>query len=186
MTRLFLQIGCTSMIRKILLVVGLLLCFYPYISKMFTEKQHQDVMDLYEKEVEEMSRDECEANIEEADVYNNLLAQAVYSEHYEEVLNPLGNGIMGILTIPKIDVKLPIYHGTSEEVLNQGVGHVYRTSLPIGGKNAHCLLAAHRGLPEATLFTRLDEMGIGDMFYLSIMGKLLSYKVCEIQTISPE
>lgn len=143
-------------------------------------------MSAYEKTVEKVSLDECKEELREAQNYNSLLACDIRQENYDKLLNPMGNGIMGILWVPKIDVKLPIYHGTSEEVLSQGVGHIYGTSLPVGGDATHCLLAAHRGLPEATLFTHLDEMGIGDLFYLNIMGKLLSYKVCEIQTISPE
>ena len=93
---------------------------------------------------------------------------------------------MGYLEIPRIDVELPIYHGTSEEVLEKGAGHLEATALPIGGKNRHPVISAHRGLPSAELFTRLDEMEIGDWFYLSVLDETLAYEVDKITVIEPE
>ena len=107
-------------------------------------------------------------------------------DNYEEVLNLNGDGVMGYLEIPRIDVELPIYHGTSEEVLEKGAGHLEATALPIGGKNRHPVISAHRGLPSAELFTRLDEMEIGDWFYLSVLDETLAYEVDKITVIEPE
>ncbi|MCC2748848.1 sortase, partial [[Eubacterium] rectale] len=88
-----------------------------------------------------------------------------------------GQGVMGSIRIPKIDVNLPIYHGTSEDALAVGAGHLYGTSLPVGGKSTHSVITGHRGLPNSLLFTRLDEMKKGDSFYIEVMGKTLGYKV---------
>ena len=112
---------------------------------------------------------------------NGLLSD----ENYESLLNS-GTGIMGNIEIPKISVNLPIYHGTSEEVLSNGIGHLQGTSLPIGGMNTRSVLTGHRGLPNAKLFTRLDEMEKGDLFYLNIFGKTLAYQVNKIEIIEPE
>ena len=105
---------------------------------------------------------------------------------YDEVLDPNGDGLMGSIEIPKIQAKLAIYHGLSKNVLEKGVGHVEGTSLPIGGESTHAVLAAHRGLPNAKLFTDLDQMEVGDIFILHILGKNLAYKVDQIKTVLPE
>ena len=111
----------------------------------------------------------------------------VLPENYEEVLNINGDGVMGYVNIPKIDVYLPIYHGTSEEVLQEGAGHLEATALPIGGNNRHSVISAHRGLPSAELFTRLDdEMEIGDVFYIHVLERTLAYEVDQIEIILPE
>ena len=96
-----------------------------------------------------------------------------------------GGGVMGTIRIPKISVKLPIYHGTSESALASGAGHLYGSSLPVGGKNTHAVITGHRGLVEAMMFTRLDEMHVGDYFYIEVMGRTLGYKVDRISVIEP-
>lgn len=97
-----------------------------------------------------------------------------------------GGGVMGTIHIPKISVRLPIYHGTSESALASGVGHLYGSSLPVGGKSTHAVLTGHRGLVEAAMFTRLDEMRVGDYFYIEVMGRTLGYQVDRITVIEPE
>ena len=105
-------------------------------------------------------------------------------DNYLEVLNT--DGIMGRLTIPKIGVDLPIYHGSSEESLQKGVGHIESTSLPIGGEYRHAVLTGHRGLPNAELFTRLDELTVGDTFYIHVLDRTLAYQVDQITTVEPD
>lgn len=104
-------------------------------------------------------------------------------ENYDDVLNV--DGVMGYIEIPKIGVKLPIYHGTSEEVLERGAGHIESTALPIGGAYRHSVISGHRGLPSAELFTRLDEMELGDIFFIHVLGQRLAYEVDQITTIEP-
>jgi sortase A len=104
---------------------------------------------------------------------------------YQRLLNADG-GVMGSIIIPKISVDLPIYHGTSDDVLAQGAGHLYGTSLPVGGASTHSVLTGHRGLPNALLFTRLDEMKKGDAFYVKVLGTTLAYKVYSITVVKPE
>ncbi|WP_420868055.1 class C sortase [Bifidobacterium simiarum] len=105
-------------------------------------------------------------------------------KEYQSLLNS-GDGVMGTIRVPKVSIKLPIYHGTSEEALASGAGHLYGTSLPVGGKSTHSVITGHRGLVEALMFTRLDEMKVGDFFYIEVMGETLGYKVDRITVIEP-
>ena len=103
---------------------------------------------------------------------------------YQRLLDT-GDGVMGSIRIPKISVNLPIYHGTSEQTLASGAGHLYGSSLPVGGKNTHAVITGHRGLVDAMMFTRLDEMRVGDYFYIEVMGRTLGYRVDRISVIEP-
>ena len=103
---------------------------------------------------------------------------------YQSLLDS-GSGVMGTIRIPKISVRLPIYHGTSQSALASGAGHLYGSSLPVGGRSAHAVITGHRGLVEAMMFTRLDEMHVGDYFYIEVMGRTLGYKVDRISVIEP-
>lgn len=105
---------------------------------------------------------------------------------YSHVLDMEDSGVMGALEIPKISLYLPIYHGTSQEVLEKGIGHLEGTSIPIGGKNTHAVLTGHRGLPSAELFSNLDQLERNDEFYIHILGKTLAYKVFQVETVKPE
>lgn len=107
-------------------------------------------------------------------------------EEYENLLNPQGNGIMGSIMIPSIDVNLPIFHGTEEEELRAGCGHLQGTSLPVGGQGTHAVLAAHRGLPSAKLFTDLERLKCKDIFYITIMNEKIAYEIDQIKTVLPE
>ncbi len=108
------------------------------------------------------------------------------SHPYDTLLDPNGNGLMGSIEIPKLNLKLAIYHGLGTEALENGVGHVEGTSLPIGGEGTHAVLAGHRGLPSARLFTDLDQMQIGDTFLIHVLDQTLAYKVDQIKTVLPE
>ena len=155
-------------------------------------------MSKYEQSTSNLSEENYEKLWKEAEEYNaehpvNSIVDAFDEEKdyepthpYDEVLDPNGDGLMGSIEIPKIQAKLAIYHGLSKNVLEKGVGHVEGTSLPIGGAGTHAVLAAHRGLPNAKLFTDLDQMEIGDIFILHILGKNLAYKVDQIKTVLPD
>ena len=192
--------------RNLLLLLAPVLLFaagagiflYPAISNYLAERQQTEVIHTYQAKVDEMEQAEIDAAWQEAVEYNeNLAGDPVHDpfimgsgyvlpDNYEEVLNVNGDGVMGYIDIPKIDVYLPIYHGTSEEVLEEGAGHLEMTALPIGGENRHPVISAHRGLPSAELFTRLDEMEIGDEFYIHVLDETLAYEVDQIEVILPE
>lgn len=181
-------------ILSILLGVGIFL--YPFISNFFAELNQNKVIDIYKATVEDTSKEEIEAEWEEAKIYNeNLSGDPVHDpfvvgsgyavpDNYDEVLNL--DEAMCYVEIPKLSLKLPVYHGTSEEVLRKGVGHLEMTALPIGGKNRRTVLTGHRGLPRAELFTRLDEMELGDEIDIHVLGEIHAYKVINIETVEPE
>ena len=116
----------------------------------------------------------------------NYDAEILSDDSYNSLLNLSGKGIMGTIQIPKIDVNLPIYHGTDDQVLSIGVGHVQNSSLPVGGNSTRTLLTGHRGLPNSKLFTRLDELEEGDLFFLDICGCTLAYQIYSIEVIEPD
>ena len=182
---------------RIIFLAGFLLLLYPLISNMVHQRQQSDAVASYDSAVSNRSEEEIHEILNQATEYNNMLFQSngtivdnmdtsiLSDESYNSLLNQ-ANGIMGSIEIPKIDVDLPIYHGTEDDVLSVGVGHIQGTSLPVGGENTHCVLSGHRGLPGSSLFTRLDEMKEGDLFFLSVMGETLAYKVYDIQVVDPD
>ena len=182
----------------LIFAVGAGIFLYPAISNFLAERGQQDTIRTYHAKVQTMNQEEIDAAWEEAQIYNeNLAGDPVHDpfvmgsgyvlpDNYEDVLNIEGDGVMGEIEIPKIDVDLPISHGSSEEVLEKGAGHLEMTALPIGGKNRHPVISAHRGLPSAELFTRLDEMEIGDEFYIHVLDETLAYEVDQIEVIEPE
>lgn len=182
---------------RIIFLAGFLLLLYPLISNMVHQRQQSDAVASYDSAVSNRSEEEIQEILNQVTEYNNMLFQSngaiidnmdtsiLSDESYNSLLNQ-ANGIMGSIEIPKIDVDLPIYHGTEDDVLSVGVGHIQGTSLPVGGENTHCVLSGHRGLPGSSLFTRLDEMKEGDLFFLSVMGETLAYKVYDIQVVDPD
>lgn len=180
---------------RIVFAAGLLLSCYPIASNLIKQYQQREIIATYE---EAAGQEEGKANemIDEAMNYNSLLYQSqggilegkdlFDDDIYNSMLDFTETGIMGSLLIPKIDVSLPIYHGTDEESLANGVGHIQGTSLPVGGENTHSALSGHRGLPSSKLLVRLDEMEGGDYFFIKIGVETLAYKVCEIQVVEPE
>lgn len=182
---------------NIIFVLGFLILIAPLIMN-FVQGQHQsDAVSAYKSSVSNKSEEEIEKILADAEQYNNMLFQSngavvdnldtsiLSDESYNSLLSQ-SNGVMGSIEIPKIDVDLPIYHGTSDEVLQVGIGHIQGTSLPIGGENTHCVLSGHRGLPGSKLFTRLDEMEEGDLFFIQVMGNTLAYKVNNIKVVDPD
>lgn len=185
-------------IAIIFIIVGTGIFLYPSISNYFAEKNHVEAIRNYDKMVIKIGEDSLKKEKEKAQTYNeNLSGDPVHDpfvlgsgyalpENYKEVLNISGDGIMGYIQIPKISVDLPIYHGTSEEVLEKGVGHIQNTSVPIGENSTHSVLTGHTGLPNAELFTRLDELVVGDIFYIHVLNEILTYKVYEIKVVLPD
>lgn len=170
---------------------------FPLVSRGIEGHQQEDVIATYEEDVKNVNREKLETCIEHAEQYNRnlyeknqmmLQNQNVFTEEeqYEQQLNLFGNGIMGSIQIPKIKVNLPIYHGTEEEVLSVGAGHLQESSLPVGNLHTHSVLTGHRGLPTSQLFTRLDELEKGDLFFIHTYNRTLAYEVCEIQVVLPE
>ena len=179
-------------------IMGLAILLYPAISDAWNARVQSRAIVDYESALSNMTQADYTAYFEAADQYNEALRGVSYPlmyydtleemedvPKYNDVLNVQGNGIFGYINIDKIGVQLPIYHGTSEAVLNVAVGHVQGTSVPSGGKHTHTVLSAHRGLPSAKLFTDLDEMEVGDVFTITILDKVLTYEVHEIQIVLP-
>ena len=179
----------------LLFVVGLLIVLYPTISNRWNEKRFQQLMSTYDHTVEE--KEDFSEDKEAARLYNQTLIGSkvpdafavrdnVKDTEYESLMNVSGNGIMGNIEIPAINVKLPIYHYTTDEVLKKGVGHLFGSSLPTGGDSTHCVLSAHRGLPNIKLFTDLNLLKKGDTFYIKVFDEILAYEVDSIQVVEPK
>lgn len=177
------------------LAVGITL--YPLVSNLLGEKHRSLVETRYVKAVEALDDTEIKNAKAEAEKYNNTLqtvTDAAYSkaalqqaaESYDELLNVRGDGIMGYVEIPQISVDLPIYHGTDESSLNRGVGHLLGSSLPVGGLGSHCVITGHSGLSGQKMFSDLDQLKLGDVFYLKSLDETLAYMVLNISTVLPE
>ena len=182
----------------LLFAAGAGIFLYPAVSNYLAERRQDEVIRTYQAQVDEMDQKALEAAWQEAQEYNeNLAGDPVHDpfipgsgyvlpDNYEDVLNLNGDGVMGYVEIPKIGVWLPIGHGTDEDVLSEGAGHLEMTALPVGGMNRHPVISAHRGLPGAELFTRLDELETGDEFYIHVLDRTLAYEVDQIEVILPE
>lgn len=175
-----------------ILLVGLSLLLYPTISNQWNSLHQSQAIVDYKTAMKDMVFTDYSAIFAEAEAYNAELSTIPYPlmnhsqiESYAAVLNISGTGIMGYLTIPKLDVELPIYHGTEEAVLQKAVGHLEGTGLPIGGIGNHSVLSAHRGLPRAKLFTDLDKMEMGDCFTITVLDRQLTYQVDQILVVEP-
>lgn len=180
-----------------LIAVGLATALYPFASQWISQSGQQQL--IYAQQ-QLAGQDALEQQMQLAQDYNQRLYQSsVYvrdpfeeqavqelPQDYEQQLNVLGDGVMGYLQIPAIDLQLPIYHGVTEEVLQKGVGHLPESSLPTGGENTHCVLSAHAGLNDQKLFTDLELLELGDRFTLYILGEQLTYEVDSIQTVLPD
>ena len=178
--------------------MGLMICFYPFVSSSLEQRHLKDVVATYENQMQEYDEFDKKNAISQAEKYNRFLYQSkgktmntqsgefLSFENYNAMINLAGNGVMGSIEIPKISVNLPIYHGTDDEVLSAGIGHMEGTSLPVGGENTRAVLAGHRGLPNSKLFTRLDEVEKGDYFFIKVFEEVLAYEVTDIEVIEPE
>lgn len=174
----------------LVMLVALTITFYPLISN-YVNDRYQSVLQInYDETIAEMDAQELKEALEKATVYNESLSPILSSEqntgNYESLLNPDRNGIMAYVEIPKINIHLPVYHYASPEILEQGIGHLERTALPIGGKGYHCVLTGHSGVAGKRLFSDLDQLKQGDVFYLHVLNMTLAYEVTEINTVLPE
>jgi len=174
-------------------LVGISLLLYPVVSDYWNSKTQSRAIVNYESVLKHLQPEDYSAEFAEADDYNRRLLALekplfFYKEvpGYYEALNLLENDMMGYLKIDRIGVELPIYHGTSDYVLNVGVGHLEGSSLPVGGESTHSVMSAHRGLPSAKLFTDLDRVELGDTFVITVLDRVLTYQVDQIKVITPQ
>ena len=181
----------------VLFVVSLGVILYPLIANYLSEKNRSLIETQYTEAIEQMDTtalDEVRAKAEE---YNKTLVTILekpytkdalikVAESYDTLLNVREDGLMGYVEIPAIGVNLPIYHGTEESTLDRGVGHLLGSSLPVGGTGTHCVLTGHSGLAGQKMFSDLNLLKEGDIFFLRVLGQTLAYKVCEINTVLPE
>lgn len=184
-------------LRKILFgvifLVGFGILIYPTVSNQWNTYRQSKLITNYQEVVKEMKEEDFSKEWELARSFNDTIEyNALYSDafgtadtdmketEYWKILNVAEDGVMGYLSIPKINIKLAVYHGTEEEVLQTGIGHINGTKLPIGGESTHCVLSGHRGLPSAKLFTDLDQMQRGDTFYIHVLDETFAYQVDQI------
>lgn len=183
----------SSILFGLLFLIGFGILVYPTVANQWNTYRQSRLISHYETVVEEMTPEDFTEEWEKAYAFNdtfsqnNLYGDVFGSEdsnlentEYWQVLNIANDGIMGYLSIPKINVKLAIYHGVEDDVLQTGVGHMNGTKLPIGGESTHSVLAAHRGLPSARLFTDIDQLETGDKFYIHVLDEILAYEVDQI------
>lgn len=182
----------TNLILVLVFFIGLSVLLYPTVSDWWNSKVQSRAIVDYEAMLKDLAPEDYTKVFAEADDYNQRMRQIAFPlmyydqvTGYEETLNVTGNGIMGYITIEKIKVELPIYHGTSEAVLNVACGHVQGSSLPVGGPSTHAVLSAHRGLPSAKLFTDLDKMEVGDVFTVTVLDRVLTYQIDQILIVKP-
>ena len=186
----------------IIFLAGLSLLLYPFVANQWNNYRQKQLISSYEQTVSEKDAAheiDYDAELQKAEAYNEALLPSILpdsfavaaasdkeDQSYMDALNIAGDEMMGIVEIPKIDIKLPIYHTTDENVLKQAAGHLEGSSLPIGGKSTHAVISAHRGLPSASLFTDLDQLEAGDTFQITVLDRVLVYEVTQTEVVLPE
>lgn len=189
-----------AVMKKIKLIFSLILIFsgialasYPVISNMLAQKNASSAIMEYNAQVETIQEEKLDAAKEAIRQYNEQLGKAVLTEEENDSKSAVSRvelidagEILGYLTIPVIDLNLPVYYGTSASVLEKGVGYMEETSFPLGGESTHCVLTGHRGLPSAELFTHMDKVAKGDQFYIHILDEILAYEVDQVKVVEPE
>lgn len=184
----------STIIAILVFITGLSLLLYPTVSNYWNSKHQSRVVANYSDTLAKMDKKEKQYAIDQAVQYNESLVlngnRFSPSDSdlslYKSLLNADGTGMMGYITIPEIRCKLAIYHSVDDSVLQVGVGHLEGSSLPVGGSSTHCVISGHRGLPSARLFTDIDRLEKGDLFYLHVYGKVLAYEVDKISVVEPE
>ncbi len=192
--------------KKILTICAAAVCFvlalgitlYPVISIRYNEHHQSEIHSVYQQEIEEVDNSLMELQWEAAAAYNSTLVPGTQitdafskesileaASDYGELLNLTGNGIMGFVRIPSIQVNLPIYHGTDSHTLESGIGHLLGSSLPIGGPGTHAVLTGHSGMASQKMFSDLPQLAVGDKFYLEVLNETLAYQVDQIRTVLP-
>lgn len=190
-----------SFVSAVLFLAFLIIMDYPFLARIVNERNQAEIAIAYEEKIASKDETEKEQLLEEARLYNDSLASGTdkaledmlgkevsgnkSDKEYENLLNIGEDEIMGRIEIPKIDVDLMIYHGTSEEVLQKGAGHLQGSSLPVGGESTHTCISAHRGLVGKEMFTNLDQIEKGDLFFIHVLGETLCYRVNKIAVVLP-
>ena len=186
--------GFTIFRLVLLFLIGFAIYIYPYVSDRWNAYVDSQLIEDYKQVVIDNGPPErYKALFEAADKYNESLYETSdqiiidnsEDEEYSSLMNLKGNGIMGYIEIPKIQINVPVYHYTTDDVLERGIGHIQHSSLPVGGDKTRCVLTGHRGMPESKLFTDLDKLKEGDLFYLHTLDRDLAYKVYDIRTVLP-
>ena len=179
-------------------LVGLYLFAHDTVADQLNNLRQDRTLSDYQEAVSEASPETYEAEMQAALAHNAAITENTFAgdlfagegvqadDEYNALLNLNGDGVMGMISIPKINQTIPIYHGTDDSVLQVGAGHLPGTALPVGGENTHCVLAAHRGLPSARLFSDIDQLEEGDMIYLHILGEVHAYRVENILPMVPK
>ena len=190
-----------NLVIGIIFLAGLSLLLYPFVANQWNNYRQKQLISGYEQvgsDKEAAEGIDYDAERKKAEDYNEALLPCVLPDSfalaessgvdpvYMNTLNIAGDEMMGSVEIPKINIKIPIYHTTEEDVLNKGAGHLEGSSLPVGGANTHAVISAHRGLPSASLFTDLDQMKVGDHFLLHVLDETLCYEVDKISVVKPE
>ena len=182
-----------TIVFGLIFLVGLAVMLYPTVSDYINSKHQTRAIASYQEKVSNMKEEDYEKAFAAAEAYNQKLAEtpeAFYEpdllDGYDDILDITGTGIMGYISIPKINVELPIYHGTDDAVLQIAIGHISGSSLPVGGESTHCVLSGHRGLPSAKLFSKLDQLEVGDTFVLRVLDDVLTYEVDQILIVEPQ
>lgn len=185
--------SASTIIWIVILIAGVLVMEYPTISNWWNTRNQKEIVSHYDNQVHTMTEEEKEAFFQEAYDYNKQIAKvgAPFKNcdkvpGYDDILNPSGSGAMGYVTIPQINIELPIYHGTSADVLNVAAGHLKGSAFPVGGEGTNAVISAHRGLPSAKLFSDLDKLVVGDRFTITVLDRVFTYEVSEILTITPD
>ena len=184
----------STIVLVILLLIGLSLLLYPTVSDYWNSFHQTRAIATYAENVAALDNASYDAIWDAARQYNRYLCSRSNSfllseeqkAEYESLLDISGQGVMGYIEIPEIDVSLPIYHGTEDPVLQVAIGHLEWSSLPVGGESTHCVLSGHRGLPSAKLFTNLDKLREGDTFLLRVLDEILTYEVDQILIVEPQ
>lgn len=184
----------TNMILVVMLVLGVSLLLYPSVANIWNSYNQSQVIDSYTDSISKMSNDEYDKMLKEAHTFNKELREINYPWNldeemklkYENTLNVDKVGMMGYIEIPILNIKIPIYHGTSDTTLQVAIGHVEGSSLPVGGESTHSVLSGHRGLPSAKLFTDLDQMQLQDQFMIHILDETYTYEVDQIRIVLPQ
>lgn len=185
-------------ITKGIFIVGFILCCAPLIFNCVGHHSQKSTIATFQEEMKEQSKDKIQTFKLNAQEYNSMLYQCqgavvdhseddiLSDKNYKKQLDITGTGVIGSINIPKINVQLPIFHGTDDEVLSNAVGHLTGTSLPIGGENTHSVITGHRGLPSSKLFVRLDELQKGDLFFIDVLDETLAYKIRQVSVVEPD
>ena len=187
------KISIREIISKIFIIIAIVLLCYPAFAEIYNKYHSSYVIKEYEDSVDEISEEKYNQLMEEAKKYNESLHNSPtrfdlsekQKEKYMSLLNVSGNGVMGVISIPKIKVKLPIYHTADDDVLQVAIGHIPGSSLPIGGEGTHAVLSGHRGLAHASIFTNLPQLKKGDTFNIEVLNEVLTYEVDKIETVLP-